>query len=239
MSELRTALADALGPLYRVEREVRPAGQHRQFVVTEIPNGPAFLVKVLTAGESFSKNENTFERDLLLLADRLRHPNLVPPKGGGRAGAFIYHTRAFIEGTTLHAWMARNGQLPLARTVEVLRGILTGLAHAHKNKVAHGDLRPESVILGKDDVHLADTGIKKLLGGAALVLNDMATLATMVHEMLTGNSHGEMDEPVERNRTLPAWLSEWLRTQWKDAGSALAGLRPPPTSGSWASQPYV
>jgi len=26
MSELRTALADALGPLYRIEREVRPVG---------------------------------------------------------------------------------------------------------------------------------------------------------------------------------------------------------------------
>ena len=241
MSDLKSALADALGPLYRVEREVRPAGNNRQFVVMPNPTGPALLVKVLPAAESLSINENEFERDVLLLGDKLHHPNLVAPKGGGRAGAFIYHPRPIGEGTTLSAWMVRNGQLPLARAVEALRGILSGLAHAHKNKVAHGGIRPECVILGTNATLVADTGIKKLLGRASLVRNDMVALGLLVHEMLTGTAHRAMEQPVETNRSLPQWLSEWLQSAWTDAGTALAALRPPPppSFGSKARQPYV
>ena len=241
MSDLKAALGEALGPLCRVEREVRPAGPYRQFVVTPIPSGPALLVKVLPAAESLTIDENEFERGVLLLADRLRHANLVPPKGGGRAGAFIFHTRPFVEGTTLQAWMVRNGQLPLARAVETLRGILNGLAHAHSQKVAHGGLRTDCVILGTEGPLLADTGIRKLLGGATLLRNDMAALALLVHEMLTGTAHRAMEEPVEANRSLPQWLSDWVQTQWSDARTALAALRPPPpqSHSSRMRQPFV
>ena len=52
MSELRTALADALGPLYRIEREVRPVGEYRLFVASQSQNGTELLVKVLPAALS-------------------------------------------------------------------------------------------------------------------------------------------------------------------------------------------
>lgn len=241
MSDLKAALGEALGSLYRVEREVRPVGPYRQFVVTQVTDGPALLVKVLPTADSLAIDADKFERDLLLLADKLRQSNLVAPKGGGRAGAFIYHTRPFIEGTTLHAWMAKNGQPSLARAVEILRGILSGLAHAHKNKVAHGDLRAECILLGTHTALVADVGIKKVLGGVALARNDMAALGVLMHEILTGTAHHAMDEPVEANRSLPPWLSDWLRTQWTEAGSALAALKPPPPPSmtSRSKQPYA
>src|SRR5205814_5959365 len=47
VADLRTALQDALGPIYRVEREVRPVGACRMFVALEATSGPALLVKVL------------------------------------------------------------------------------------------------------------------------------------------------------------------------------------------------
>src|SRR2546430_11876440 len=34
----------------------------------------------------------------LLLAEMLHHPNLVRPRGAGRAGPFAYHTRPFVHG---------------------------------------------------------------------------------------------------------------------------------------------
>src|SRR2546425_2622515 len=39
--------------------------------------------------------------------------SLVTPKGAGRAGSFVYHTRPFVAGTTLRAWLARHGEFPL------------------------------------------------------------------------------------------------------------------------------
>src|SRR5207249_11578717 len=100
MTELRAALQDALGPLYRVEREVRPVGDCRLFVALERPSGPELLVKVLPGQLSLAVDSGVFEREVLLLAPRLGHPGLVTPKGAGRAGSFVYHTRPFVAGTT-------------------------------------------------------------------------------------------------------------------------------------------
>jgi serine/threonine-protein kinase len=254
MTELRNGLADALGPLYRVEREVRPVGEQRMFVATEIPSGPELLVKVLPAPISLAIDAPRFEREVLLLADKLRHPNLVVPKGAGRAGSFIYHYRPFVQGTTLRAWIAKNGPVPIARAVEILRGLLAGLAHAHAAKIAHGDLKLEYVLLTDSGVVVADTGIASaversfsagppspLRGANAGARNDMVTVAALTHEMLTGKPPRPAHEPLERTRALPVWLADWMQAQWTDAGKALAAfhLPPPPPSPPRPSGPRV
>ncbi|HUC41378.1 MAG TPA: protein kinase [Gemmatimonadales bacterium] len=239
MSELRTALADALGPLYRIEREVRPVGEYRLFVATQSQNGSELLVKILPAALSLGINDLQFERAVLLLAERLRHPNLVTPRGAGRAGAFVYHTRPFVPGTTLRAWIGNNGPIPLSRTVEILRNILSGLAHAHSLEIAHGELKPENVLLADEGVLVADAGIASALGKPATARNDMAAVQALTYEMLTGMKPTAGQEPLERSRTLPLWLSEWMRSRWVDAGRALAGIRPPPPSGPPSAQLFA
>ena len=165
MTELRAALQDALGPLYRVEREVRPVGDCRLFVALERPSGPELLVKVLPGQLSLAVDSGVFEREVLLLAPRLGHPGLVTPKGAGRAGSFVYHTRPFVAGTTLRAWLARHGEFPLRQAVTILRDVLAALAHAHAAGVAHGDLRPEHVLLADGgSAQLADAGIVDAVG---------------------------------------------------------------------------
>jgi len=239
MSELRTALADALGPLYRIEREVRPVGEYRLFVATQAQNGSELLVKILPAALSLGINALQFERAVLLIAERLSHPNLVKPRGAGRAGSFVYHTRPFVPGTTLRAWIGNNGAIPLARTVEILRGILSGLAAAHAAEIAHGELKAENVLLADEGVLVADTGIASALGKPATPRNDMAAAQSLAREMLTGSKPTIGDEPLEQTRTLPLWLTEWLRSRWSDAGRALAGMRPPPPSSSQSSQLFA
>ena len=240
MAELRTALADALGPLYRVEREVRPVGDCRLFVARPLATGPDLLVKVLPRALSLAVDARRFERAVLLLADRLSHAGLVAPRGAGRAGPFVYHTRPFIEGTTLRAWLQNYGAVPLARAVESLRDILGALAHAHAAQVAHGDLRPESVILTEGRTLIADAGVVNAVGGSlsagapgsacaalcapayvapgrweddepATPRDDMFAVGVLVHEMLLGRPPVAELEPLEQDRVLPPWLPELLR----------------------------
>lgn len=166
MSDLRRSLEDALGPLYRIEREVRPVGDCRMFVALERPAGPELLVKLLPAELSLAVDFARFERELVLLRDQLGHPRVVAPRGAGRAGALVFHTRAFIEGTTLRAWLQRHGQLPLRQAVEVLRDVLEALSHAHAAGLAHGDLKPENVLLTDGRASVADAGIVGAVGRA-------------------------------------------------------------------------
>src|SRR5262245_9281747 len=186
MSELRAALAEDLGPLYRIEREVRPVGDYRLFVATESQNGSELLIKVLPAALSLGINDLQFERAVLLLAEKLEHPNLVKPRGAGRAGSFVYHTRPFVPGTTLRAWIGNNGAVPLARTVEILRAVLDGLAYAHGLGIAHGELKPENVLLADAGILVVDTGLASALGKPATARNDMAAVQSLAREMLNG-----------------------------------------------------
>src|SRR3989442_11302004 len=108
MSELRTALADALGPLYRIEREVRPVGEYRLFVATQSQDGTELLVKILPAGLSLGIDDLQFERAVLLVGERLQHPNLVRPRGAGPARSFAYHTPPLVPRTPFPAPIRHN-----------------------------------------------------------------------------------------------------------------------------------
>src|SRR5204862_1816555 len=105
-------------------------------------------------------------------------------------------------GTTLRAWIGNNGAIPLARTVEILRGILSGLAHAHAAQVSHGELKAENVLLSDDGVLVADTGIASALGKPATTRNDMAAVQLLSREMLTGRKPAIGGEPLEQPRAL-------------------------------------
>jgi len=131
----------------------------RPWIAVDQSTGAELLVKVLPTSLSLGVDENRFAKNLVALGDRLSHAGLVVPHGGGRAGSFVYHTRPFVQGTTLRAWLARHGELPLRRAVEILHQVLAALAHAHAAGVAHGDLKPEHVLLADGQVLIADTGI--------------------------------------------------------------------------------
>jgi len=240
VSDFRIALEQALGPTYRVEREVRPVGACRLFVALQVPTGPALLLKVLPAELSLPLDAALFEREVVLLADRLAHPQLVAPRGAGRAGVFIYHARPFIEGTTLRAVLARDGELPLRRAVEILHDVLAALAHVHAGQGAHGDLKPENVLVAGSRALLADTGIVAAVaralpsgaqaaagallrtaayvapeggpGGAAMgPRDDIFAVGVLAHEMLTGRVPAAEAEPLEEVRSLPPWLADLVR----------------------------
>ena len=160
MGDLHALLETALGPLYRVEREVRPVGECRLFIAEEVdPPGAELTVKVLPATLSLAVDPVLFERELVLTADRLSGTKLILPRNAGRAGSWVYHTRRFIEGTTLRALIARNGELPLRQAAEILRDVLADLARVHQAKLVHGDLKPEQILIADGRSFVADTGV--------------------------------------------------------------------------------
>jgi serine/threonine protein kinase len=241
MADLRAALGHALEPAYRVEREVRPVGNCRMFVALGRTDGVGLLVKVLPGALSLAIDSTRFEQAIRQLGERLGHPSLVAPRGAGRAGSCVYHTRAFVEGTTLRAWLARHGELPLRRTVEILRDVLTALAHAHAAGIAHGDLKPENVVLADGQTLVADAGVLGAIvdatagnAGAAATSalcatdylaperragevagasprDDMFAVGVLVHEMLTGRPPTVDPEPLDAVRSVPPWLGELAR----------------------------
>ena len=72
----------------------------------------------------------------------------------------------YVDGETLRAQLARDGALPLADAVRLLRELADALDYAHGEGVVHRDLKPENVLLSGHAV-VGDFGIATALAAAA------------------------------------------------------------------------
>jgi serine/threonine-protein kinase len=67
----------------------------------------------------------------------------------------------FIEGESLRARLAREGELPVAEAVRILRDVLDALAYAHRERVVHRDIKPDNVMLSQGHALVTDFGVAK------------------------------------------------------------------------------
>jgi serine/threonine-protein kinase len=79
---------------------------------------------------------------------RLDAPALARPTAWGVTGAWVWSVRPWVEGEALTAVLARRtgeGFAPGA-ALALLRGVMSGLAVAHRAGLAHRDLKPDNLV---------------------------------------------------------------------------------------------
>lgn len=93
---------------------------------------------------------------------RLAHPNVVRMQTSFAWGRDLCIVLDYIEGDSLADLLARSGPLPVPRAIELIKGVLDGLDHAHQNGVIHRDVKPSNILLDAAGVPLlCDFGIAK------------------------------------------------------------------------------
>jgi serine/threonine-protein kinase len=192
MADLLTRLQAALGDRYTVERELGAGGMGRVFVALERGLERRVAVKVLPPDLTAALSVERFRREIQLAAS-LQHPHIVPLLSAGESGGLLFYTMPFIDGETLRARLAREGQLLVPDAVRILRDVLDALAYAHRRGVVHRDIKPENVLLVDDHALVTDFGVAKALtqatGGGGLTSAGMAlgTPAYMAPEQAAGD----------------------------------------------------
>jgi serine/threonine protein kinase len=108
-----------------------------------------------------------FQNEAIAL-DRVRHPNIIARLGHGTARdlkntVFHYLILEYLSGGDL-AQFVKAKALTFTKAVDFLEQICAGLAHAHKCGVIHRDIKPQNLLLTKDQkvVKLCDFGVAKL-----------------------------------------------------------------------------
>src|SRR5207248_8595224 len=92
----------------------------------------------------------------------------------GADGHSLYLAMEHVPGQTLRELLNERGQLSPREALDIMDGVLAGLAAAHDAGIAHRDVKPENVLLTDSGmVKVADFGLARLLAGVRQTNNGM------------------------------------------------------------------
>src|SRR3569623_705613 len=165
---------------YRIDAVLGKGGMGRVYKGEHTGIGKAVAIKILHANLGRSREASQrFQREALA-SGRLDLTNIVGVSDFGVLDdGSLYLVMEALEGESLGARLEREKRIPWLESLEIVRGVLAGLRHAHDRGVVHRDIKPDNIFLAVKDgeriVKILDFGIAKLVAGDA---NDPASTRT-------------------------------------------------------------
>jgi serine/threonine protein kinase len=223
----RLAAGTPLDATYQVVRFLGRGGMGDVYEVKHARLAGRYAAKLLSVdlannAQAFSR----FQREAMI-ASGLSHPNIVNvidfchlPDG------LPCLVMEYLDGVDLADVMSR-GALSLARTLRLVRQIVSALGTLHGHEIIHRDLKPQNIFVLPESegqaerVKLVDFGLAKRSNPSLVVTNDRALLGTpqyMAPEQAIGNGIG----PESDQFSLAAIVYEMLAGRHPFAGEVLS-----------------
>jgi beta-lactam-binding protein with PASTA domain/predicted Ser/Thr protein kinase len=220
-----TTLSPPTGQLldgrYRVESQLARGGMATVYLGRDIRLDRPVALKVAQADLA---RDQEFVRRFITEARavaQLSSPNVVAVFDQGSAGDVHWIAMEYVAGPTLREVLQARGSLTVRESLDIIAGVLTGLAAAHRAGIIHRDVKPENVLLGRDGaVKVADFGLARaaaavaetktgmIIGTAAYLAPEQVSASTsdartdvyaagiMLFEMLTGAQPHTGESPL-------------------------------------------
>jgi len=218
----RVPVGQLLDGRYRVEAHLAQGGMATVYLGTDTRLDRTVALKImhaeLASDEDFVRRFVAEARSVA----RLSHPNVVAVYDQGADGPTLYLAMEYVPGRTLRGLLHERTALRPREALDIIEGVLSGLAAAHAAGIAHRDVKPENVLLGNAQaVKVADFGLARLLsdvshtksglligtaaylapeqvsGGRADFRTDVYAAGIMLFELLTGRQPFTGDTPLE------------------------------------------
>lgn len=149
-----------LADRYRIERLIGEGAHGRVFeawdTIEERPVAAKVVGRALFAGRAAKR----LLGEARTVAD-LDHPNVLDVHDVLERDREVVMITEYADGGDLADLIERRGGLGTRRAVELVDGVLAGLAAAHGAGVVHRDLKPENVLLVDDRPVVADFGVAR------------------------------------------------------------------------------
>src|SRR6202050_5618163 len=157
------------GPRYRIEALLGQGGMGRVYKATDKELSRTVAIKVVRQGVVGEEDAlNRFKQELIL-ASKISHKNILRIHDMGEVAGMKFITMSFVEGQDLHQLIRDNPKLPLERVLKFAQQLAGALAAAHAEDVVHRDLKPQNILLDKNDqVYISDFGLAKSFAEGAV-----------------------------------------------------------------------
>ncbi len=130
-------------------------------------------------------------RNEVMLAARLKHPNVVAVFDAGEEDGAPYYVMELVEGGNLAKRIRASQELP-REELQVLVKVARALQFAHDKGIIHRDVKPENVLVHADgEPCLSDFGIAKSLLDAPQLTREGRALGTPFY-MPPEQANGEL-----------------------------------------------
>ncbi|MCO5166527.1 MAG: protein kinase [Planctomycetes bacterium] len=217
---VRLAPGAAVGP-YVLEDLLGRGGMGAVYRARRRQDGARVALKVMTGGsEDDARRALRFQREAELAA-RLRHPGVVRVHDSGVAEGALYIAMDLIDGAPL---AERVGRLAPREAAGLVAQVARAVEHAHAHGVVHRDLKPDNVLVRRDDGRavVTDFGLARADDGAALTRT--GALVGTPYYMAPEQVAGAPATPATDVHALGAVLYEALTGAPPFRGDALAAL---------------
>jgi serine/threonine-protein kinase len=151
---------------YRLEKPIGEGGMANVYLARHDLLKRPCAVKLLKPARASDEMIARFEREVQM-ASALAHPNIVEVYDYGRSSeGLFYYAMEYLEGINLGELVAKEGAVPVARALPILRQVCAGLAVAHRAGLVHRDIKPENIMVcrrggAEDVVKILDFGLAK------------------------------------------------------------------------------
>ena len=167
--------ADLVGQViadrYSIIKKLGEGGMGAVYLGEHVKMGRKSAIKVMNPSMANDPDAiSRFNREASN-ASRISHPNVCQIYDFGETPeGIIYLAMEFIEGAALTDVIEREGALPPARAVRILKQSADALAAAHELGIVHRDLKPDNIMIvqgrdGGDIAKVVDFGIAKAVAG--------------------------------------------------------------------------
>jgi serine/threonine protein kinase len=190
-----TALSPPVGQLlggrYHVDSRIARGGMATVFLGTDTRLDRVVALKI--AHPELSDDAEFVRRFIgeARSAARLSSPNVVAIFDQGSDKRLHYIAMEYVPGRTLRQLLNERGRLSTRDALDIMAGVLSGLAAAHDAGIAHRDVKPENVLLtASGTVKVADFGLARSVAGAVQTKGGMVigTAAYLAPEQVAGGT---------------------------------------------------
>lgn len=140
---------------YKIKHLINKGGQGELYEISDKHSSSKLCIKLMPVTNDVYEEPKKIFHDLMEKVIKVDHPNFVKFFTYGEVilenKEYFYCVMEYLEGTSLREILKKNGSLPLEKAIEIFAQLADAVDSLHKCDVIHRDIKPDNIVIEKDD----------------------------------------------------------------------------------------